>query len=385
MAASRSRAYRDALAHIESRPWMTIGATSTIALLVQIPFRHATSWHFFADAAHLLFSPPATGPAGGLDLFSTHPQFQFGPLTVLVAAPFAYLPSAIGIYLVMITQSLLGVAAVVAIADAAGRHLHGPARAAFRRGLLFGAIPLVLVWSDIATRTAHLDDAIALTATAWATSAVSRDRPWIATLALAIAASAKPWAIVFAPLALVAPGSRKQMRLVAIASIVGATWLPFALDEPSTIRAAGSFKIANAASSALRVLGATNPLTPAWVRPTQVIGGLLIATVLVQRGRWTGVAMAGLAFRLMLDPAVHHYYAAGLTLAVLVWELHLRPSRLPVATVITAIVLEMTPSAIQPAALGGLLRLALTGILLVAAFAAPVRPQDRPSIPAPAY
>jgi hypothetical protein len=377
-----ARARRDAFALVTAHPWITLSATSTLALLVQLPFAHATSWHFFADAAHLLFRPPATGPAGGLDVFSTHPQFQFGPLAVLVAAPFSFMPAGLGVYAVMIVQSALGVAAVVAVADGAGRKLDGPARCAFRSSLLFGAIPLVLVWSDIADRTAHLDDAVALAATACALSALGRNRPWIATLALAFAAAAKPWAIVFAPLAVVVPGSRKYLRVVAIAGVVVATWLPFAIDEPSTIRAAGSFKIANAASSALRALGETNPFTPTWVRPTQIVGGLLLSAMLVRRGQWAAVAMAGLAWRLMLDPGVHHYYAAGLTLAVLVWELHRRPAKLPFATVITAIVLEVTPSAIQPAAFAGQLRLALTGALVGAAFTGPVRTPRRLSFAA---
>ena len=53
--------------------------------------RHATSWHYFHDAAHALLAPPRDD--AGLDLYRAHPDYQFGPVAVLVAAPFAFLPS----------------------------------------------------------------------------------------------------------------------------------------------------------------------------------------------------------------------------------------------------------------------------------------------------
>ena len=361
---------------IETHPWLVLLATSVVTLVVQLPFRHATSWHYFADAAHLLFSPPPRGPEGGLDVFATHPQFQFGPLAVLASTPFAYMPTSVAIIAVMIVGSALGVVAVAAIADATRRDVPDE-RQAFVRRLMVGALPLILVWSDISARTAHLDDAIALTATAAAASATSRRRPWLATTALAIAAAAKPWAIVFAPIALVVPGPRKNLRLPTIAAFVALTWLPFVTDAPSTLHAVGTFKIANAASSALRVLGATDAFTPGWIRPTQIIGGVVIALLLVRRGKWHSVPMAGLAFRVMLDPAVHHYYAAGLTLGVLLWEIIARPDRLPVATALTALLLEATPSLIQPPPLAGTIRLLLTASLILAAFT------ERPRVMSP--
>jgi hypothetical protein len=140
------------------------------------------------------------------------------------------------------------------------------------------------------------------------------------------------------------------------------------VDEPGTVAAAGSFWIGNAASSALRALGFADPSTPSWVRPVQIAAGLAVALVLVRLGRWRGVVMAGLAIRLMLDPAVHHYYAAGLTLGVLLWELTRRPDRPPWLTGVTAVLLEATPTDVQPSALAGGLRLALTAALIIAAF-----------------
>ena len=183
-----------------------------------------------------------------------------------------------------------------------------------RRALLLGGVAFAIVWTAIAIRTLHLDDAIALSATAAALAAVARRRPWLATAALALAASAKPWAIVFLPLLLVPPGRRRWLAPGRGRCRRRTTWLPFVVDEPATLHATSTFTIRNSPSSALRALGIDDPRTPPWVRPVQFAAGLGVAAWLVWRRRWAGVVMAGLGVRLMIDPAVHDYYAAGLTL-----------------------------------------------------------------------
>lgn len=44
-----------------------------------LAFRHARSWHFFADAAQL-FTAGSGVEGAGLDLYRVHPEFQFGPI-----------------------------------------------------------------------------------------------------------------------------------------------------------------------------------------------------------------------------------------------------------------------------------------------------------------
>src|ERR1700710_1108185 len=94
------------------RLWMVgfvlVGAIGAL-LLSQ---RDATSWHYFNDAAHTLLQPKRSGPEGGLDLFASHPEFQFGPISVLTAVPFAFLPSAMAHWLLFPFTLALGCVAL---------------------------------------------------------------------------------------------------------------------------------------------------------------------------------------------------------------------------------------------------------------------------------
>ncbi len=303
---------------------------------------------------------------------------------MLVAAPFAFLAPTLGTIAVMITGSVLGLVAVVAVVDAVRVRHPGIDPIRFRHTALIGGSILLVAWADIAVRTAHLDDALALAATAIAVDTVVRRHPWLATAALAVAAAAKPWAIVFAPLALVVPGPHRALRPAVVGLVVALTWLPFVIDEPATVSATGRFTIVNSPASALRALHITAAVTPDWVRPLQITLGLAVACWLVATRRWPGIVMAGMAIRLMLDPGAKHYYAGGLVLGVLVWELLGQPTRLPWLTLVTIVVLEVTPSGLHPAALAGALRLVLTAALVAVALTGPRHPAVRPPGPATA-
>ena len=330
----------------------------------------ATSWHFFRDAARLVFAgAPAHG--GGLDVFLSHPEFQFGPLSIVAGAPFALAPQSLAVPAVIALGTLLGVVVALSVEAAATPGRPAPGGALAPVAPLAGAVALAVVWADVGVRTAHIDDAIALAATALACAGVARGRGATATAALAVAAAAKPWALAFAPLAAAAPGRRRWLRPVVALAAAGATWLPFVLDEPGSVVAAGSFRLENAPASALRALGVHDPATPLWVRPTQFAVGLAVAGVLVRRGRWPGVVMAALAVRVALDPAAHHYYSAALVAGTLLWERITLPRRLPLATIAVAVVMELTAGDLHPSALAGALRLALAAGLLLAALAVP--------------
>src|SRR5262245_17064164 len=52
-----------------------------------VPLQQPISWRWFEQAARLLVGDgtPGDGP-GGLHLFESHPEFQFGPVAVVAAA-----------------------------------------------------------------------------------------------------------------------------------------------------------------------------------------------------------------------------------------------------------------------------------------------------------
>ena len=234
-----------------------------VGLVVALSSRSATSWHYFRDAVHLLLTDGLVR-GGGLDLYLAHPEFQFGPLAVVVAAPFALLPPWVGTPAVLAPGTLLGAIATLGIEMTVRQVRMNACSGAWARSRTVGELTLAIVWADVAVRTAHLDDALALASAAMACAAVARNRPGPVIVALTIAAAAKPWSIVFAPLALVPPGRFKPARAGLVAAGVAVTWLPFIVDEPASLSTAGSFKIANAPSSALRALGFADPTTPAW-------------------------------------------------------------------------------------------------------------------------
>jgi hypothetical protein len=344
------------------RIWLTLAATSALVLIVQIPLPHATAWHFFEEATELLLSDRA------LQLYAARPDLQFGPLSIVTALPFTALGN-LGSWVAMMGFSAVGIGVVWVLADSVRRFRPPLDQHAFGRAVLFGGMLFVVVWGDVAVRTAHIDDAVTIAATAAAVGAVFRGHPWWAVVGLAVAGAAKPWGLIFAPLAAVLPGRRRWIRVLVVFGAAGLTWLPFVIAEPGTLDAS-SFEIVNELSSSLRALGVTAATTPAWVRPVQLIGGTALASFLLWRHRWSAVVMAGVAFRLLIDPAANRYYTVGLVFGMLLFELTRRPERLPWLALGAAAILEFGQFEGVPPALAGWGRVGVTVGAIVLAFAA---------------
>jgi Glycosyltransferase family 87 len=342
------------------RETWVLAAASAVVLLAHLPITHATAWHYFDSATHRL----ASGDA--LHLYAGHPEYQFGPLSVAVALPFAVLGSGAA----MVALSAAGVWTARRLLDVV--RLLAPE--VDPRSTLIGGLLLVVVWGDIAVRTTHLDDAVALTATVAGLVALTRGRNLAGALAFGVAGAAKPWAIAFAPILLAVDHPRRWRLLAVAAGVVVLTWAPFLLAGPDTLDTA-DYRITNEDTSALRAFGVDDPVTPDWVRPAQLAGGLAIALLLVARRRWTGVIMATVAVRLLLDPAANRYYTAGLVLGVLLHELTVRPRRWPWLALGSALVLELTATLDAPPTPSSWLRVAVVAVVLVEAVRAPVSPR----------
>lgn len=358
--------------------WPVFVAVGTVTLVVQLPGPHATAWHFFDDAAQLLLlgDGPA-GQAGGLHLYRDRPDFQFGPLSIVVAAPLSFLGPTAGSWLAMLAASAAGLLALALLLDAVEALVPGFRREVPPPVLLLGGATVVIAWGDVAVRTAHIDDAIALLSIVAAVRWCALGRSWPATLALAVAAAAKPWAIMFAPLALLPlPVNRAGIgRVGLVGGLAALTWAPFVLAEPQTLDTS-EFGILNDPTSVLRALGIADATTPAWTRPAQLAGGMIVVTGLVVARRWPAAVLAGMAWRLLLEPGANRYYTIGLVLGALLVELVHRRSRLPWMTVTAAAVLEMTAFPGAPAVPGRTLRMACVVSALAASVAASAMPSS---------
>jgi hypothetical protein len=247
-------------------------------------------------------------------------------------------------------------------------HLHptlDPKRATWT--VVLASAALLPSWDFLAVRVAHLDDVVALTAAVWAMAFVAGNRPGWVTGFVVLAAATKPWAIVLAPLALVLPG-RRLARVAVAAGAIALSWAPFVLRGPGTIGSLASFKIRVDPASGITALHLADRVTPAWDRPTQLALGLLLTTLLVGLGRWPAVPMAGLAVRLLIDPATHQYYSVGLGLLVLAWEVSTRPGGLPWRSVTVTGLLAMTAPRVGALPASADVRLVVLATITVAAF-----------------
>jgi hypothetical protein len=351
--------------------WLAL-ATGAVATAV-VPAAHGTSWHYFDDAAQLLLgrAEGVAGP-GGLHLFHSHPELQFGPLALIAAVA---LRVACGSHAALAAQLFLlplPIALTWLLEDAAIR-LGADERT--KKIALLGGLSLIASWLWLALFTTHIDDALALSSLVVACNLITRRRPLPAAVAIGLAVAAKPWAIVFIPLTFVLPARRRTALAVALGlGVVGR--IPILVADHGTVAALGRFTIENSPVSGLRALEVDSANTPHWDRALQTISGLAVVIFSVRRrDRWAGALLAGLGVRLALDPGTHHYYTAGLVVAGLTWDLLASPYDWPFASWAALALLEI-PRTILPGDLGdlgGITRLAVTLGAVVLATLGPVR------------
>lgn len=217
----------------------------------------------------------------------------------------------------MALAGLLALWLLAGLADA------GPAR---DRPVFVLGLVVLPVWAQVAVHWAHPDDVLAVLA-ALAALRLLRSGRWAwAALALAAAADSKPWALVSAPLVLLAPG-RCRLRAAAVhAAGVLLVRAPFWLADPAGIGAAGRYRIPVSPSSVIHLLGVRDTETPPWCRTAQLLLGLALVAAAVARRRWSVALLAGVSARMLLDPATKTYYDSSLVLAAAVWNLAAAPA-----------------------------------------------------------
>ena len=89
------------------------------------------------------------------------------------------------------------------------------------------------------------------------------------------------------------PGRRAGvLATITVLATIAAAWLPFVIADPHTV-AAMHYTIRNMPGSALRALGISDPRTPSWDRPAQLLIGCALGVAAVRRGRWPAVILLG--------------------------------------------------------------------------------------------
>lgn len=305
------------------------------------------AWIFFVKGSSLLFTGNYNGHnrPGFLHLYASYPGLQIGPLAFGVAQAIrnAVPDQSVGPYqgvvlaqLIMSAMGLLTLVVIRRIALSARPELAG--RRDFRLTFLTGGAVFMIAWMELAVAYGHLDDSLALLLAAAGLLAAIRGHPVLTGLAIGLAADAKPWALIFLPVLLLAGGMtrwrspdqaalpiRANLRAWVLstacaAAVVTAAWLPFFVADPRTVRAL-HYTILNMPASSLHALGVNNLQTPHWDRQAQVILACVLALIAISRKRWPAVLLLGAGARIALDPGVHGYYTAGVMVGALLWDL----------------------------------------------------------------
>jgi hypothetical protein len=322
-----------------------------LASLLAAGMRYPVSdWSLAARAGHYMLQ-------GHLDVFVHMPKVQMGPLALVIAGAVSG-----QVYMALVCGLLPLLLWLVTSAHAQSRPMYKVA--------LVGGVMLAWPWAAYGVQ-GHADDAIMMLGTAMMLTALGKSAslPALSTEAVLVsgflvAIAAKPVAILLLPL--VFGHSRRTGMLAILGS--GVIWAPFALPHVKGFLAAGAGQGDLWPYSVVALLGG-QPHTgyPVWVRPTQLVGGLILCWMLV---RWCGpaAAVAGeLTFRVLLEPGTWNYYSTAIIVAGLMLDLH-RGYRFPWVTSLAFLSFAATLGLPPLSQVQGISRLvALGGVLALAA------------------
>jgi hypothetical protein len=76
-----------------------------------------------------------------------------------------------------------------------------------------------------------------------------------------------------------------------------------------------------------RLIGLHAVRAPVWIRPLQLLGGLVLSALVARRAGWIAVLVIALAWRVTSDPYAWPYYVMGPLLGAALWDCTRRGSR----------------------------------------------------------
>jgi hypothetical protein len=335
--------------------WRYVLITIVAYLFCVVNLHSRGDWEFFVRGSQLLFGEHHVHSLlpGGFRLYANYPETQIGPLSLLVATPFRIFgDNSRGAAAVALTAAA---PTLIYAMERLARRMHpsgGDLEEMARRiCVLVGGLLLAPAWSLVATSFTHLDDVLVLGCACAAMWYVACGRPALLGTAIGLAIAAKPWGVILLPLVLVHRGPRLVRSIVAAATVAALAWMPFVLADRHTLSAIRPNTDVSPAS-VIHLLGTSLDATPSWVRPTQLVAGMIVGVIAIARGRWPAVLVAGIVTRLLLDPGTWGYYSSGAVFAALAWDLLRRRRPRPAWTVVTFAALVLTtnlPSSLQAA------------------------------------
>lgn len=323
------------------------GIISTVSLTAGIVSGGRGDWDEFVGAGRAMLG------SAGLQVYVVHRDVQTGPLSLLLAWVFSHTPRD-GFVLAAVVCAGLGIVSI-RLHELTARPSQSDTR--FELLVLVGGCLTAFTWAKLGGY-GHLDDALTLTAAVVALYQIRAGRSIAAAVAIGIAVACKPWGVVFLPLTL-ATRPRDLRAPIVAGAVAAAAWLPFIIGAPNSLKALRP-TVNVASDSVLALFGVTTESMPDWMRVAQLLACLAVAMVLAMKHRPESIIAAAIAVRIGTDPATWSYYAPGLVIGVLVWDL-LDRRRFPWVTL--AAVLALAPTWLVPSDAG---RAALRAVVAVA-------------------
>ena len=251
---------------------------------------------------------------GHLDVYALEPLAQMGPLALAIAGA---LPTSA--FIVALTAVLYGALITVFRTQEVVPDLV----------TTFAAVLVGAAWHQFAVM-GHADDALVLSGVMLICYAERRRVPWLAAAGFVLAVAAKPTAVLFLPLVFLVS------RRAAIWAVVGmaVVWLPFALADLTGFLTAGRGVVGAMPYSIPGILGAPRfGDYPVWVRPTELVAGLVACWLVGRKVGFTQSVVVVYALRAVLEPGTFSLYWVSIILAGFSLDLSTR-QRIPWFTIV---------------------------------------------------
>jgi hypothetical protein len=262
-----------------------------------------------------------------------------GPWSLWLAGLLRHVGPNDGQYAATVVIAALGLGAIWFVEAAArGREAWANDRTAVVT--LVGGVVVLTAWAQVSGRYTHIDDGLALFA----------------------------WAVGLVPLVLVFRGRRALLAAVWAGVVLGLAWGPFLVADHATSGELARWFLPTHYGSSINALGIHRISNHALWRIFQFGAEAAVVAALVWLGEWRAALLACIATRLLLDPYAWPYYAAGVALGALFFDVAVWRRAVPAMTAVSLVAVLSYSESIHRLETRGEIRLVLYVALIAAAF-----------------